>query len=56
MGYYSSGDGFARAQAQYDAMLPPEQEECPECDGEEYDKDVQDCPHGFYTLLEKPCD
>ena len=40
--------GFARAQAMYDAQTPPEQDECPTCDGAEFDDRWQDCPHGFY--------
>ena len=33
----NNDNGFARAQAQYDAQMPPEDpevEDCPECDGE----------------------
>ena len=40
--------GFARAQAQYDAQMPPEPDECPVCDGAEFDEDKQNCPHGYY--------
>ena len=43
-------NGFARAQAAYDAQMPPEYPECPECDGAEFNEDAQDCPHGFYRL------
>ena len=43
-------DNFARAQASYDAQMPPEPDECPECDGAEYAESEQDCPHGFYRL------
>ena len=41
-------DGFDRAQAAYDNAEPDYPEECPECDGAEYDADEDDCPHGFY--------
>ena len=43
-------DGFARAQAQYDAMMPPEADECPECDGDTMDAHGEDCEHGFYMI------
>lgn len=46
-------DGFARAQASYDAQTPPEPDECPECDGAEYDEDEGDCPHGFYRIEDR---
>ena len=45
-------DGFARAQAQYDAMVPPEADECPECDGDTMDANGEDCEHGFYMIRE----
>ena len=37
----------------YDAWklaTPPwyEDDECPQCDGAEYDEETGDCPHGFY--------
>lgn len=43
-----SDNGFGRAQAQYDAQMPPEPDECPVCDGAEYDEDAMDCPHHYY--------
>lgn len=44
-------DGFARAQASYDAQMPPDPDECPVCDGAEYDEGEGDCPHGFYRQI-----
>ena len=41
-------NGFDEAQRYYDAAMPPEEWECPDCGGEEYDLVVEDCPHGFY--------
>ena len=51
-----TNDNFARAQASYDAQMPPEPDECPECDGAEYDESGQDCPHGFYAFARYPQD
>lgn len=48
--------GFAEAQAYYDRMFPPEERDCPDCDGRDYDPVVGDCPHGFYGYPYEPED